>query len=530
MLTTTLLAPLALVAPSLGSAAVPPIAEEWIALPLPAPAVPRAVLSAPLPAADGSHLSSREWPEENEAEEAAEIPAPMVVQWLQEEARRRGSTLSVAPNTPPLLLSGGPEDLAWAREWIDGLDALDERLAIELEAYLVPAALPAGAAPSPGDAPAGMRRFAARVRSGEGVLLGDRSRRTFLADYDVEVATDSGVSSPVVGRIELGERVHLRAHRVEGGRAVHVEGVLDLAELAALEEFDPGTPDLGVTEQPLVDVANVVFSGRVRSGEVLRVALEGTPVGEGAWTLFVRATTTPDPAPGTGWSALDLGLLASAPARIGGVDAGAGLASETAIGERAGRDVPFAPSAVLALLGRDRRRDLERPPVQWTDRLLLVHAEDPARYAELRALVDQLEAVRAATTTCRVATGGVTVEWPTAAGAPTRVMVGTERTLLVDYDIEIAPNTWMPAPRTERAFDGLALAAHSSGASLVGECFVSATDDVRVLNRGSASLGSVQLPARRAATGAGRVGAGESETWIPAGGGHAEVVVSRARP
>lgn len=503
--------------------------QDWTALPLPEPSLPRTRMEVDLPAVRGRHLRFGEWESDPALDEVAEIPANLVVQWLQEEARRRGSQLAVAPNTPPLLVSGSPDDLAWARELVSGLDAIGRRLEVRIDAWLVPGRVPGAAEPSALAALEGVRRWTGDVRSGDSILFGDPRRRAFLADYEVEVATDSGVAAPVIGQALTGEQLHLTAHRVGGGRGVQLFGVLDLAELERIEEFDPGTPDLGATEQPIVDLAQVCFSGHVVPGEALRVSIAGSGVGGGDWTLFVFASTTPDPAeaPAVGWRALDLALIASESAELAALNAGTSLARHARLADLAGGHSSTPPSGVLALLGRDRRRDVERPPVQWTDRLLLVHTDDSERYRELSALVAQLESVRTKTTQCRVEQGELVVELPIAAGLPARVLVGSERCVLIDYDAEIAPNTWMPAPRSEAIFDGLAWQARLQGDDLIGECFRSATDEIRVRERGRASLGSVQLPSRRHATGRGRLSAGTRSAWIPQSADEAALLVGR---
>jgi len=505
--------------------------QEWTALPLPEPARPRTRLAVEIPAAGGSHLHFDEWQIESPAASDSEIPANMVVQWLQEEARRRGSQLSVAPSTPPLLISGTPEDLVWARSLLDGLDAIGQQLEVEIEAWLVPAQIAADPGPAALSSLENVRHWSSSTHSGEAVLFGAPGRRAFVAGYDVEVATDSGVAAPVIGQVEVGEQLYMRAHRVNAGHAVQIFGTLDLAELERVETFDPGTPDLGDTEQPVVDFARVSFSGRIGRDDSLRVSISGSDVQGGDWTLFVRARTRVEfydmNIPPVGYRVLDLALIASDPVALPPIDAGTSLARFARLPELRGASGSAPPSGVLAMLGRDRRREVERPAVQWTDRLLLVHMADPARHKQLSGLVDQLEAVRAPTTTVRVEQGSLAVEFPVAAGVPARVLVGTERTLLVGYDAEIASNTWMPAPHSAVIFDGLAWQGRLQGRALAGECFRSTTDAIHVRDRSAASMGSLQLPERRHAAGRGRVAPGERSAWLPAVPGMEALVVSR---
>jgi hypothetical protein len=109
--------------------------------------------------------------------------------------------------------------------------------------------------------------------------------------FDVEVAADSGIAAPVLGTAAHGRTLHLRASRIEGGRRIHLAGLLDLADLASLERFDPETPDLGTLQEPRIDFVQVAFAGVVDSGGTLEVEIAGAPLALPGWKLSIRPTT-----------------------------------------------------------------------------------------------------------------------------------------------------------------------------------------------------------------------------------------------
>src|SRR5262249_45598288 len=156
-----------------------------------------------------------------------------------------------------ILARGDPAALELARQRIAELDRAAETLAIDLEVDLAgtsksDAAGAAAAAPEHWT----QKR---RVLSGDEAFFGERQATGFLMSFDVEVAADSGIASPVLGTASYGRTVHVRAARVDGGKRVRLEGLLDLSELASLDRFDPETPDLGVIQEPSLDFVQIAF-------------------------------------------------------------------------------------------------------------------------------------------------------------------------------------------------------------------------------------------------------------------------------
>lgn len=488
--------------------------QEWTALEMPRLCVERP--AAPwMPALnDGRHVLVDGLDNPRRPEPSAELSAAQLAQMLEAEARRRGRTIAVYAASSPLLVQGSEEDVAWARAFVASLDASAARLSIDLEAVLAPGReTPArGDEVQAPDAAAGGGAWRASMRSGDEVAFGEREHRRFVASFDVEVAHNSGVAAPVVGSVLTGPTVHLRAARVDAGKRVHVEGLLDLSELERVEEFHPETADLGLVEEPVVSLIQVTFSGVVESGGELVVEVRGAPLSRPDWTLRVRASTTADPAPDAdAWRLADLAFLAAPPRSLGEFSFGTGLDPLARLDALGGTAAAITPSALYLSADSQRRanaRGVGAGSGAWTERAVLVAPDERASWDELERLVRAMEAPRVRTANLRLESGGWSVALPVAAGEAARVITGTERTWLVDYDTQIAPDTWMPAPRVERAFDGLAWQGRFDGGALESSAAQSRTSATEVVEKRAANMGGLQLPARSVRVGRERLGAG----------------------
>ncbi|MDP6410704.1 MAG: hypothetical protein QGI46_15115 [Planctomycetota bacterium] len=489
--------------------ALPGTSQDWHSTQLPSLSMEPVPAPAFAALANGQHVLLTEEPANSTAEPAPALPASQVRQMLEAEARRQGRSLSFYPTSPPLLVSGSPEDRAWIDTALDELQRAGERTEIEVSAWLRPG-LAGGTTgdslPHDGQAPAGSHAWHGRLRSGTQAAFGRRSQESFLAGFDVEVAQDEGVAVPVVGQVLAGHTLHVRAARMDGGRSIHIVGVLDLARLRTYEDFDPGTPDLGSVRQPLVDLVQVHFSGVVPSGGFLTVSIAGSPLDSPDWVLWVQAATQPDPerAPGAGWRVADLALLAAPASRLPTWRAHWGprgwrlpslaVATLPALAEPA---VSVSPAGLDSLTNSaDRRPPRSLPPAYWTERLLLVHPEDVERWQRTRELCRTMESARLPSARLELAAGDLRISLPIAAGVPARVLVGTERTFLVGYEAEVAPDVSMPAPVIERWFEGLAWQGRLSSGRLQATLRTTHTESVEIAPRSDTILGDLQLPRR----------------------------------
>jgi hypothetical protein len=499
-----------------------PAVQDWTPLELPELCAERAPGPWQPPLVDGAHVLLERFEGPRRPEARAELSASQLAQVLENEARRQGRQLLVYSGAPPLLVQGAQADTEWAREQLAGIDRAARALEVELDVLLAPARAD-GDELEPAEA---AWRHRAQVRSGDTASFGERVHHPFVSTFDVEVSSDSGVAAPVIGSAFTGATVHLRVARVDGGRRVHVVGLLDLAEAREWGEFDPDTIDLGMVQEPVVASVQVAFSGVVASGEALEVELRGAPLEQPDWTVVVRASTFPDEESESaeGWRLVDLALLAEAPRQLPAFELGTGLDAQAWLEGLAGAASPITPSALFLRSESLRRGATRGAPGNGvpTERTLLLPAAEAEAAAALSQLVRALESGRTGTRRVELTSGPMQVRFPVATGEVARVSAGTERTWLVDYDTQIAPDTWMPAPRVERAFDGLVWQARAEGATLHGAWAETRTAGVEVRSKEQASMGVLQLPARSAQLQRGRrAGADQEQVLLEEGEGWA---------
>jgi hypothetical protein len=253
------------------------------------------------------------------------------------------------------------------------------------------------------------------------------------------------------------------------------------------------------------------------------VTLRGTPLEAADRTLWIEARTTADPVPdepgvGGAWRAVDLALLGTRvvdlpmPAPGSGLEHLADLDGDLTVLAEA------FPASAVAQAGEMARSSRGRPLPVWTEGYLLVPAGDGELWDGVRAVVDAVEQERTRTGRALVRHGALEVTLPVTAGFPARVLVGRERTRLVDFDTFVAQESWMPAPRVEPCFDGLALQMRLGGDALVGSAWISASAEERLLDRSETRVGDLQLLSRSFRGGRVTVPFGERRTVLADGG------------
>ncbi|MCB9916197.1 MAG: hypothetical protein H6828_13800 [Planctomycetes bacterium] len=520
-------------------------AGDWTVLPLPSLCAESEAAGVPA-LDDGSHLvlspsrSRRDW-----AENAPLVPSD-VLDLLRRLGRSTGVDVELGPYAPPLLARGDADQMEWVRAELAGLAAAGARRELAYRAWLVPGRLAADelrARLAPDAAlPETWTQWSGTAPSGLSVAFGRRTQRAFLADYEVNVATDSGVADPVVGTLLTGTTLHLEGARVDGGRRVHVRGLLDLAQPGELERFDPHSPDLGQLDQPHVRALTLRFSGVVAPGELLTVEIAGAPLDQPEWTLFVGAVGAPeaDADAEHGWALVSHDLLSREGPRLEPFAPGAGLGGQAALPSLRPADEPTSAGALAgtADLGaqgsgaQGARAGRVLPLLHRAEHFTLFAATPESREARagLERIVAALEAPRLRTETITLTHGALRLRFPVASGEPTRVLVGSERPLLVDYHTEIAPNTWMPAPVVERCFDGLAWQGRRDARGFHAQAFESRTLEVVRRDRQEAGLGAMQLPTREVHEGAATLTSGDTaRLWDPGAAGDALTVSVEAR-
>ncbi|MBI5363105.1 MAG: hypothetical protein HZA53_07980, partial [Planctomycetes bacterium] len=331
---------------------------------------------------------------------------------------------------------------------------------------------------------------------------------------DVEVAAESGVAQPILGSAIAGQGVHVRAARVAGGARIWIQGLLDVAELGPVARFDPDTPDLGVVEQPSVASVQIAFSGVIENGGKLEVRFGGAKLANKDAKLVLGASTRPDAAgEQPGWTVLDLAFLANEPRALVPATPGGRLARETSFAGHPTAPVSMPPSAFAASLEEGRASGSlgssgsrgARAPLYWTSDLLFLPRAETRLVQDARALVQTLENARLATARVELAHEGFTASFPVCEGLNARVLTGVERPYLSDYRSELAPQTWMPAPDPELAFDGLEVELLAFGGALSCTAWKSESNPPEEVARKDAQLGKLQLLRRTLWTDAARL-------------------------
>ncbi len=494
--------------PSLLLVALAP--QDWSAHPLPSLSTPPAQVKSPALLETGSHIALQPDPASAPYLEASLAPS-LLTQLITGHFSRSGLTL--IPGSNPLLVRAPAKEQQELKAIFAALEDASQRLQIHLQVALIP-----GLAESP---PANITQLSDSVASGPGVnyngalrsgdtiTFGARTMRSFVGGYEIDVATDAGVADPHRSSASSGETIHLTCSRVSGGRAVHVEGVLDLATLRDVTSFDPDTPDLGVVEQPRVALCQIAFSGVATRERPLRVVIRGSET-FGDRTLFVSALTQEDPpAPAVGWAVRDLAFLASKGLPLIAPVPGLRQSPHSSAPIPA-TITPTSPGSLVGLLAERSSSSAEAARVHSTERLLLIPVSAQGALAKAEALLKAMEAPLLVQDQISLRYGELRIELCTTHGRLARVLVGEEKPWLIDYRTEIAPNSWMPSPVTEVAFDGLCLEGRANAGKLTARWWVSGTPAVHITDSSFANLGAIQKVERSYSAGNERLERGSS--------------------
>jgi hypothetical protein len=520
--------------------------DEWSAL-LP-PALCRSAPESVQPAilASGSHLEAvhSDARFDTDAHQPA-LAFSSFLQIVEEDARLSGAHLELQRQGGGALVRGDAAAVERARALQAELDRAGQALDVELDVRIAPADSTATAPaatdsattdslaqrPAHGETALAFHR---RVRSGDLAFFGRRDARAYVSGFDVEVAAHSGAAEPTLGRATTGRGLHVLACRVEGGERVFVWGMLDIADLLQIEEFDPKTSDLGILQQPHVAWAQAVFAGVVDASTPLEVTIQGARTQTRGWKLEIRAKTTPDAVvdaaagKNAGFAVIDMALLSTELPQLVACEAGTLL-------RRGGRPRPIEvttallpPSAVATLVesARGPAGRSARAALYWSERVLLVPRSDATALSEARAFVRAAESARLAQGRIELDLDGAHASLPTCALAPARFATGTERPLLVEYRLEVAPEMWMPSPIVEPAFDGVCFEIAPESKSASAAVWMSTSGPVTDVGREGANVGRLQLAQRSLRSGALHAPSG-SDTRLELSGGTDAVAVAR---
>ncbi len=467
----------------------PAVAQgDWTALPLPGSTEAHSQKTAPSIVAEGRHIYMSERDADAGETLMPLVPAETVTLLLEARAREAGQELALLPGMPPLLASGSSAALEAARVTLSELEAESEALAFDLQVCISALGVAKAGMSDSCEGPHVFANHSGRFRPGELIEFGERETRPFLAGYRVDVAADSGVAAPIVGEVVTGQLIRLSAHRVSGGSKFFVQGVLDFSELAGLELFETDAPDLGSVQQPLVDSCQLAFSALASSGVPIVIELENTPLKNAHFKVVLRFDNRS--ASESTLDLVDLSFLAQASPRLPLFELGSdrffrGVASESTFAA--------IPTRALTSLASERRGNAG---LYASSRALLIDEGHAESAAKIRQLIAGYEGGRLSTGQIEVRHGALLARLPSTSFAPTRLVVGRERTELVGYRAEIAPEIWMPVPNVQRLFNGLVLDARQTASELHAAAVSVRSGDAQVVSRFESNLGRIQLRPR----------------------------------
>ena len=430
------------------------------------------------------------------------LPVATLLGLLQDEVARRGAEVEFQPTAPPVLARGSAQDLDALEAMIADLDRVGRALDIEVSAWLTEGAAFQTTHPDAASLRAAVGDRApwgtSRVRSGAEVAFGTRASRSFVREYSIDLAAESGVAEPELGAAILGTTLHLVATRTSGGRRVHVEGFLDLAELLSLESFDTDTYDLGVVQQPRVGSLQLAFSGTVESGGALAVSFAGAPLSIPDRTLWLSLECETDPVVSDSTNpslrGLDLALLDRAVVDLPMPHPGAGLEGLELPDNARTLSEALPASALAQAFARGSGRSAAGRPV-WAPGLLLARA-DGAGWAEVDALASAAHRSRERGAQLELVHAGLRVLLPVAEGRPARVLAGIETTRVTEYDAEVATDIWLPQAVVEPAYDGLLVQGTLRAGAFRATAWVASSREGQLLETEESGLGRMQLSDR----------------------------------
>jgi hypothetical protein len=450
----------------------------------------------------GTHIALSPEPEVTRRAADAFIAPSLLTQLITRDFGR--SELTLIPGSNPLLIRANPETTARLKEVLLNLDSAGDALNIQVQAVLSADLRSA----EEGKTAQGASSWTAGCRSGDALSLGTQTELHFIGGFAPEVATDAATADPLSSSALYGETLYLTCSRVRNGSAVHIEGLLDLAYHTQTETFDPDTPDLGMVQQPQIRFLQVAFSGVASPGRPVVVELKGAPTPIGDRKLTITATTSPDPeAASSGWSLRDLAFIGSAGHTLEAAQPGLGRDGQVDHAH-ATQLTPMSPGSLAGLLIDRSSLGSEPSRVQATSRLLLIPASNKEALLRTDELVAALESELLREHTLTLSYEGLSVTAPTTHGRALRIMHGAERPYLVGYSSEIAPNSWIPTPISEVAFDGVCLTARSKGGDLNARWWSAKTQESRTIGDEIAHTGALQQLTRTFNAGAAQVEAG----------------------
>lgn len=144
-----------------------------------------------------------------------------------------------------------------------------------------------------------VHHLVARGAAGTWALASSLRRRTYVHDFDIEIAQQASIPDPVMRELEDGALFEARPRFASGDDLVHLELRLQTAVLAELADFKLPALSGGRLELPRVNCTEIRTYIAVPPGRTALVAATGYRASTPGWTttLLVRARVEGAPAP-----------------------------------------------------------------------------------------------------------------------------------------------------------------------------------------------------------------------------------------
>ncbi len=320
----------------------------------------------------------------------------------------------------------------------------------------------------------------ASCRAGEVVGIEVGRARSYVRDFDVEIAEESKIGDPKTRLLFEGLHLTVEPHALTESRDLVLYCQVALAEqVGPIESRSTGSAELGSIDVPAVRSVRGAFSGRIEDGGALLHAAGGD---DGAGLLLAVSAAAPRTA-----AALDnvavlpvSALLTKAlrapvrntPDRPNYVALNLVLADDGAAGRLGPSDADALHNMLVEALALQDDEHL------WLNGgHVVLQGREPTRTAAARLLVglqDQsLRTAQVAVRTTMQEVGGGDglfaeaergaprdlhrLSFPALLGHPHVLLRGRETTALPDVDVEIAKNSAMSNPIVETVFGGICL-------------------------------------------------------------------------
>lgn len=114
-----------------------------------------------------------------------------------------------------------------------------------------------------------------KVFSGRAFAAARREQRSFLRSYEVEVATKSKGTRPVVGQALTGPAVSIRPFLLHEDRRILLSFLLEDASLRQMDSFETRSQDTGTVQIPRIGLSLFAGSATLSPGESLLVSSSG---------------------------------------------------------------------------------------------------------------------------------------------------------------------------------------------------------------------------------------------------------------